>query len=101
MVNTADCGSVTTWVRSPSATPIIFSLGASPSGKALDFDSSIRRFESSRPCHFNDPIAQPVEHLTFNQGVDGSNPSWATIITTTLLRFSLGAFFVWNVLNAC
>ena len=42
-----------------------------------------------------------ISNLTFNQGVDGSNPSWATIITTTLLRFSLGAFFVWNVLNAC
>src|SRR5208282_5176328 len=26
-------------------------LGASPSGKAADFDSAIRRFESSRPSH--------------------------------------------------
>ena len=26
-------------------------LGASPSGKAVDFDSTIRRFESSRPSH--------------------------------------------------
>jgi hypothetical protein len=25
------------------------SIGASPSGKAADFDSAIRRFESSRP----------------------------------------------------
>src|SRR4029079_9578469 len=25
--------------------------GASPSGKAADFDSAIRRFESSRPSH--------------------------------------------------
>ena len=25
-----------------------------------------------------DPLAQLVEHLTFNQGVDGSNPSWIT-----------------------
>jgi len=25
-----------------------------------------------------DPLAQPVEHLTFNQGVDGSSPSWVT-----------------------
>ena len=27
-------------------------VGASPSGKAPDFDSGIRRFESSRPSHF-------------------------------------------------
>ena len=26
-----------------------------------------------------DPLAQLVEHLTFNQGVDGSSPSWVTI----------------------
>ena len=25
-----------------------------------------------------DPLAQLVEHLTFNQGVDGSSPSWIT-----------------------
>jgi hypothetical protein len=30
-------------------------IGASPSGKAVDFDSTIRRFESSRPSQ---PIAQ-------------------------------------------
>ena len=27
----------------------------------------------------DDPLAQSVEHLTFNQGVDGSSPSWVTI----------------------
>ena len=27
---------------------------------------------------FEEPIAQPVEHLTFNQRVDGSNPSGLT-----------------------
>jgi hypothetical protein len=31
-------------------------IGASPSGKAVDFDSTIRRFESSRP-------SQPVTQL--------------------------------------
>ena len=25
-----------------------------------------------------DPLAQSVEHLTFNQGVRGSNPRWIT-----------------------
>ena len=28
-------------------------------------------------CQF-DPLAQPVEHLTFNQGVRGSIPRWVT-----------------------
>ena len=27
---------------------------------------------------FYDPLAQTVEHLTFNQGVRGSNPRWVT-----------------------
>ena len=48
--------------------------GVSPSGKALDFDSSIRRFESCYPCHLYGLLAQSVEHLTFNQGVRGSIP---------------------------
>ena len=46
----------------------------------------MRWFESSRPCQMQiwikiirDLLAQPVEHLTFNQGVDGSSPSWVTI----------------------
>ncbi len=28
---------------------------------------------------FNEPLAQLVEHLTFNQRVGGSNPPWLTI----------------------
>ncbi len=28
-----------------------------------------------------EPLAQAVEHLTFNQGVDGSSPSWLTKIS--------------------
>ena len=39
-------------------------IGASPSGKAVDFDSTMRRFESSRPSQ---PLAQP-------EGV-GAHPS--------------------------
>ena len=53
-------------------------IGVSPSGKALDFDSSTRMFESCLPSHF-DPLAQPAEHLTFNQGVPRSNRGWITI----------------------
>ena len=51
---------------------IVCFLGASPSGKARDFDSRIRRFESCRPCQF-DPLAQSAEHLPFKQGVRSSN----------------------------
>ncbi len=52
-------------------------LGESPSGKATDFDSVMRRFDPFLPSH--EPLAQLVEHLTFNQGVEGSSPSWLTI----------------------
>ncbi len=46
-------------------------IGVWPSGKATDFDSVIRWFESSYPSHlFPDvPVAQVVEQLTFNQWV--------------------------------
>jgi hypothetical protein len=33
------------------ALPVLRHIGASPSGKAADFDSAMRRFESSRPSH--------------------------------------------------
>ena len=61
---------------SPTAHPIInyiVEIGVSPSGKARDFDSFMRRFESCIPSHINDSLAQSVEHLTFNQGVRSSN----------------------------
>ena len=51
----------------------------SPSGKATDSDSVMRRFESYSPCQY-DPLAQLAEHLTFNQGVPSSNLGWITII---------------------
>ncbi len=37
-------------------------------------------FEGSNPSipAMHDPLAQSVEHLTFNQGVWGSNPQWVT-----------------------
>ncbi len=62
----------------------------SPSGKAKDFDSFIRGFESRHPsqkiagasrCYsvcFHAPVAQSAEHLPFKQGVRGSNPRWST-----------------------
>ena len=51
--------------------------GLSPSGKAPDFDSGIRRFKSCQPSQ-NDSVAQSAEHLPFKQGVRGSNPRRGT-----------------------
>ncbi len=48
------------------------SIGMSPSGKAPDFDSGIRRFKSCHPSHF-DPLAQLAEQLPFKQWVRSSN----------------------------
>ena len=54
----------------------------SSSGKTTDFDSVIRRFKSCHPSHPNeyDPLAQSVEHMTFNHGVRSSNLRWVTNI---------------------
>ena len=67
------------------------SIGVSPSGKAHDFDSCIRWFKSSYPCQYGS-LAQPVEHLTFNQGVPGSNPGRATIKNTSVFFFVAPGF---------
>jgi hypothetical protein len=37
----------------------------------------------------DEPLAQLVEHLTFNQRVEGSNPSWLTIFIL-VARWSSG-----------
>ena len=37
----------------PVSRPTIAIVGVSPSGKALDFDSSIRRFKSCHPSQLN------------------------------------------------
>ena len=104
------------WVRVPSPTPdktgdrgcpdslFSFHIGASPSGKARDFDSLIRWFESSRPSQrfwcrpsafdiWFDPIAQLAEQLPFKQWVRGSNPRRVTKKkdTTFVVSFFLGA----------
>ena len=49
----------------------------SPSGKAPDFDSGIRRFKSGHPSQ-HDPLAQLAEQLPFKQWVRGSNPRRVT-----------------------
>ena len=55
-------------------------MGYRQVGKAQDFDSCIRWFESSYPSHKIQygPLAQSVEHLTFNQVVRRSNRRWLT-----------------------
>ena len=87
------------FVGSNPATPAKpwISDGVSPSGKAWDSDSHIRGFKSFHPSQnwgkekitldklsqlfiittrttSYGSLAQSVEHLTFNQGVPGSNP---------------------------
>ena len=77
--------------------PISFHIGASPSGKARDFDSLIRWFESSRPSQIiragqrrfikdHDPVAQSAEQLPFKQWVRGSNPRRVTTSSRTSYR---------------
>ena len=56
---------------------ITMDIGMSPSGKAPDFDSGIRRFKSCHPSQF-DPLAQLAEQLPFKQWVRGSNPRRVT-----------------------
>ena len=51
--------------------------------RAPDCGSGGRGFESHYPPHFyakkyHDPLAQSVEHLTFNQGVPRSSRGWIT-----------------------
>ncbi len=53
-------------------------MGYSQVGKALDSDSSIPQVRVLLPQKL-DPLAQSVEHLTFNQGVRGSNPRWVKL----------------------
>ena len=81
LVSAPDCGSGYHGFESHYP-PFFFSvkreciIGLSPSGKAQDFDSCTRWFESSWPSYGR--VAQVVEHLTFNQVVRGSNPRTLT-----------------------
>ena len=44
----------------------------------LDFLSSLMYYIQALNTHC-DSLAQLAEHLTFNQGVRGSNPRWLTM----------------------
>ena len=64
-------------------------IGMSPSGKAPDFDSGIRRFESCHPSH--DPLAQLAEQLPFKQWVWSSNLQRVT--KNREIPFGISLFF--------
>ena len=66
-------------------------LGCSQVGKAQDFDSCMRRFEPCHPSQYG-PLAQSVEHLTFNQGVPRSSRGWITRKSAPVRKN--GSFFV-------
>ena len=62
----------------PSTHPI--NTGVSPSGKASDFDSDIRRFKSCYPCQGQKiwtrrGVAKWLRHWTLTPALEGSNPS--------------------------
>ena len=97
MVNTPDCGSgmrgfephqsphrgVAKSVRHGTLTPAC--VGSSPAAPAII-----------------DPLAQSVEHLTFNQGVPRSSRGWITICSwkTFDLHFGrLEVFFIFIILR--
>ena len=63
-------------VRSPDDAP----YGERSSvGRAPVCGTGCRGFKSRRSPHRNEPLAQLVEHMTFNHGVTGSIPVWLTI----------------------
>ena len=49
-------------------------MGCGEVVNTTDFDSVIRGFKSHQPSFV--PLAQLVEHSTFNRGVMGSSPIW-------------------------
>jgi hypothetical protein len=67
-----------------------------------DCKSALSEFGGSNPSSSTillqqEPLAQLVEHLTFNQGVVGSNPTWLTIFskhTYTTVDPRIYGFFV-------
>ena len=89
------------WFKSMSLHHLfwLFDIASQPSGKASHFDCDIRQFESSRGNHTNVPLAQPVEHLTFNQRVMRSNRIRDTIqkLDKLLLR-GLFLFYYFTLL---
>ena len=57
--------------------PQIILCGSSSVGRASAFQAECREFDPRLPLHY-EPLAQSVEHMTFNHGVTGSIPVWLT-----------------------
>ena len=90
------------WVRAPpltpfSSKPLGLSLGCRQEVKARDFDSRTVGSNPATPARF-DPLAQSVEHLTFNQGVRSSNLRWITRKDTAYCRVFL---FAQDIASGC
>ena len=71
--NAVDCKSIPSGFGSSNLSSSTI-VGVQPSGKASDFDSDIPLVRIQVPQPFQDgPLAQSVEHVTFNHGVTSSN----------------------------
>ena len=57
---------------------ISFSCGHNSTGRMLACQVKCYGFDPRCPLQKYEPLAQSVEHLTFNQGVTGSIPVWLT-----------------------
>ena len=77
------------WVQVPLFTPLFLKFnynrwGVAKRLKARDFDSRISQVQilPPQPIYFYGPLAQQVEHMTFNHGVPSSTLGWVTNMRT-------------------
>ncbi len=71
------CGNLSRAGSSPARGTTIILCGSSSVGRASAFQAECREFDPRLPLHY-EPLAQSVEHMTFNHGVTGSIPVWLT-----------------------